>query len=625
MHTERATSQVDVARYSETGFESFRPVEAASTETTESGQLIDFTFYKTARAFFREIGATLKYLTDIEIDDHEVATDKPLHDEMKSPLPVKYLLETDNIHAACRIAKQHGMKIVIIGALTSGTEAFGPKGVKYDSTKIIAIRPKSSNFKPIVSTSLDTESRAKIETVKSNEVRILRDDSGKPTGVRVGAGVIPDDLNTILAQEGLYVPVDLTTKNQVMLGSVLATGAMGPSRVRPHQIIRKAIISNGETLTVLEGVDIAKIEGLLGINGAIVEMELDVYEVPKEQFGLMVPLNVTEDDPTLTDWPEKLAALLSHLEAATNLKLEDGKMRSDWEQGYINGIEIFTRSELEFVLAKSSNAEAKNLAQTLLERLAEAGSKFLVSITGRSQKKIFDLEDSPTNPFNKLFELFGDGEIGEPMETSNRLSTVYTLREEIPALSKTEGNTPGSPDEIVFSTSTDINTTINPDFILTMKTLTPDARIAKLQELYHLMFQPYLNYEEGLQFLASELANKGVKIIVRRYGHALPVNIDLHTRATAIGHKENTADFDYAVKQIKALKDKLTKALLGLRSNPAIQVSHGEKGKPPSLDLLTKKEVTEITDDLKTDENNTLESLGWRLKGTKLGQLVGVN
>lgn len=547
-----------------------------SVELASTGR---FDFYRQAKSRFQTLGS-LKFLTD---DDHlprDINAEQPLKDMADMPLPAKYLLETEDVHQACVVARSLGLQVVVIGSLTSATNNFGKPGAIYDSEKILAIRPKHKQAEEVP---MNLEGQDKQPYLKSSQVKIKRDGAGNPLTITSGPGLVPDDLNSILPN-GYWIPLDLTTRNQAQLGAVYATGSMGPSRIRPHEAIKRVVISDGETIRELTGDEIEQHEGLLGLTGAIIEIEFNVFEVPKEQFGFLVPLKVNESDfNEESTWVDKLKILLAKLHPALNLNLEDGKISSEWADGLLDGVEIITKQELLLVLRESASDDSRRLAKQILAQMQKEGSTFMVSITGRAAKNIYELEEHKNNPITQLLELMEEDVVGEMVGIKD-FGQFATLREAIPDLAKKEGKTPQNPGEIIYSTSTDINTSLSPSFVEYIEALDPQARISILQEHFAKMLQPYLEYEQELNEIESIV--EGVKIIIRRYGHAHTREIDLHTRATVIGQSDNPEAFARANSLVKLANSRLQERLLSLQADPNFVVSHGEKGKPPTLKLM---------------------------------------
>lgn len=523
-------------------------------------------------------------------------------DEEGNPIAAGWMLTTDNIHEACEAALRLELQIVIAGALTSGTKNFGAPGVQYDTSKIILIQSKGSLGRvPLTPYEEDLP--------KSNETFFTLDESGKPKTVIAGPGVIPDHINEALTKDR-WLALDLTTRNQAHNGAVYATGGMGPSRIRPSEIIERIWISDGnEIQEITDPKEIKMHEGMIGLTGAIIAIEYKILEVPTEKFGTLVPLNVPTLDPANPQWPQEVSKLLAELEPSLNLNIKDGKLSSDWTEGFIDGVEVITLAELEMV--KSKGKTSKELTQAI-ESMKKANSQFAVYITGRHNKNLND--ENPHNPLIKLYNLHEEEKIGEYIELSTQLKQFAELREEIPTQAKAEAKNPGE-NRKALSTSTDINARISDSEMTRIKSLPTEQQAPALQEAFRALLTPFIDYEAAIAEIAKKAKNQNIDVVIRRYGHAHPRNIDLHTRITAIAVKEN----EEALKQIFALITKAKKALMKAafelgQNDPRFTIDSGEKGIPPTIELLTPAELTTRQELVAAGP----EAFKWRAKGTPL-------
>ena len=550
--------------------------EPVEKKTTELHLLKDSLTFDVLKTLFSQYG-TLK----------ELIGDDVLKDDGGIALPCNLLIKTTDIHNTAKLARELGIKIVVIGALTSATKNFSAPGMSYGKDmKILAISPVG------ITNDRDLKSTEKTEYIenKSNQLIINEDRFGAGRhSVTIGAGLTFGQANEIIQIElgpDYYIPVDLTTVNHALAGAVYATGAMGPSRIRPHEVIRRVNITDGKSLHSYIGEEIEKHEGLLGLNGGITEMEVEVLKIPKHKFGLSVPLKITAKNQGI--WPKKVAEFLAEMHPYTDTRIEDGKIKSQWEKGYIDGIEIFTAEELEMVSKKSASPEIVSKAMALLETMKENNSSYLLYLTGRAEEDIFELiEDENDNPIIKLIELSEDGKIGEAIDESNKIKLMKNLREAVPEIARTEARTKERADILTFSTSTDANTSINPEY---RNLLSPD----ELTQIFHKILEPYLEYEEKIQELTEWAKKEGIQVITRRYGHMNPRNIDAHTRVTVKGSSENFVEFQIVTDFVKKFKAELLKQIKNLpQEDPRIITTHGEKGKIPGKSFLTEKQNKE--------------------------------
>lgn len=541
-------------------------VDAFSTLPQQETKILSFgSFFDQARARLMEAG-NLQLLSPSD----------QLRDNAGKILPCNYMIETADVHLAAQIAKELNMGIVMIGALTSATNNFPAPNPNHGFRGILAIKPRGITSEDELHS---TPSEEYIPN-KSNQLSINRD---KMT-VTVGAGLSFGQVNKILASElgpEYFVPVDLTTVDQAFAGAVFATGAMGPSRIRIHEITERVNITNGTEVKSLTDDDVEKHEGLIGLDGGITEMELRILKKPAHRFGLSIALKNTLE----TAWTEKAAALLTALRAATNLHLGQSTLSSDWNKGFIDGLEIITKEDLELIIQTSASPEMRNEAARLTKELAAANSNYMIYLTANATENISKLstDNSPNNPLNILMGLINEDIIGEPTayEGHHHLETMRQLRETIPDLARDQSRIKAKTTELSFSTSTDVNICINAEAL-------PHLNPEEISAIFNTMLRPYYEYEQQIAALKTAATTKGVTIEMHRYGHLQPRSMDPHTRVTAKSTPENEANFNEITNQIKALKEALNTALLQLPAiDPRIQTLHGEKGKISNLKFLT--------------------------------------
>lgn len=405
-----------------TGYETpqYRGVETTTTSWEAPQALRQTTFFDQAKARFSETG-------ELQL----LSKQDRLRDNAGKILPCAYLIETDNTHLAAQIATELNMGIVMVGALSSATNNFPAPNPQHAFKGILAIKPKGLHSDK----ELQSTPAADSTPDKANQVVIDRD---KMT-ITVGAGLTFGQVNKIIAAElgpEYFLPIDLTTVDQALAGAVFATGAMGPSRIRIHEITARVNISDGQNITSITGPEIEAREGLIGLDGAITEIELRIMERPKHRFGFSVPLQDTKDKA----WTEQASKLLAGLKAATTLKLDQSHLSSDWEKGFIDGVEIITAEDLELIAQTSNSPEMRNEASRLTRELKAANSDYMLYITGNATESLTTLGDdeSPNNPLNILMQLMDEETIGEATsyQGSTQLETMRQLREAIPDLAR---------------------------------------------------------------------------------------------------------------------------------------------------------------------------------------------
>ena len=544
------------------------------------------------------------------------ALSQPLRDNGGKELPCKWLLETDDIHAAAALALKLDMGIVVMGALTSATKNFGPEEVNYKAEHnlngVIGIRPKrfEDGNETVEDAAERTDADSDSELLRTDQIHVRKNSLGEGRHtVVIGAGATFEDVNRIIRRtlgRNYYVPIDLTTKATAFSGAVYATSAQGPSRFRVSDLAQKVTMTNGAKVNELTGDGIKKHEGMVGVTGGVLQMELEVLEVPEHRFGVGVALQ----DAKESNWEEKAAPFVSALMPLANVKAEKGKLISAWKEGLVDGLEIFTRKDLEFILGQAVSDEVQTEARKLLTKLDAANSDMMILMTGRSEKPLVDTDfEDANNPLvviENLSERNGDraaivgGDMASYLDAGS-MGTVTQLREDIPLTARSYGE--AKDGRIVRSTSTDFNTSIDHNVIAG---LAPED----LQMLIHAQFEPFLAYEQSVETLRTTAEAANIDLRVHRYGHMNPMAINLHTRVTLRANDPKTVDqqvFDTLWQQIQGFKAQLAKAIQALpKQDNRINTGFGEKGKLTSEagPLLTEGTRAEIAETLAASSNN---------------------
>ncbi len=537
---------------------------------------------------------------------------EPLRDNAGKELPCNLYIETNNIHEAAKIAQENNLGIIIVGGLSSATNNFGPK-VDYPKLKgVIAIKPKGihSEEKMLSEEGLETTEFSHYIENRTDRTTIRRNtETDEPESIIIGAGmtygqvakIIDTKLNTDPNREfDYFLSPDHTSLDYSEAGGNFATGAMGPSRLRIHETALRVNITNGTEIKTLTGEEIKDHEGLIGLTGGMTEIEMKLLKRPRHSFGVMVPLNTQN-----SDWATEYSKLLPSLEDYTRLSIDnDNKIQSRWEDGYINGSEFITRQGLEFVRDHHDNPERRSTATRLLKTLDESNSDFMVYITGFSQKSLEQYQNECYEAFNaedeneivnnlnqradilsKLLAKNMSGDLGEPTPMTD-LEDVRLLREAIPDSARDRGRIKPNqnPNLLIYTTSTDINSFIPEEIAAVLDT-------ESLQQTYHEMLKPYLDYETEC---AAQAEENNVEVEVVGYGHGHNRSLDPHTRVIVRGNKEQQEDFDNVVGNIKKLKERLTETMLSLPTTSHIELGRGEKGQVPEMEFLTIEETNRM-------------------------------
>ncbi len=585
-----------------------------------------FLYHKASHALKLAGLGQLNYLTDepgqLPTEHLPYMVTQPLlRDMAKAEVPARYHLRTRDLHRATQIAQQLGLQVVIIGALTSATENFGAPGVEYDSDKIIAIEAEGVPDSSQIKQSIDGD------YALSNEVHI----DLKNGTLRAGAGLTPDQLNELLPA-GKWLAVDATTRGQ--LKAVLPTGPMGPARIRPSEVIEEVKLTDGTTIKVLQGPEVEQHEGLLGITGGVVETTYKILDVPKEKFGVFAALNVQTLDPENTNWDEELANVLAHLYPALNLRINGNRLESDWSEGYLDGVEIITENELQFLLEDqvAVSDEIKTQARTLLANLKQANSKYGLFITGRAEKNFSTLTESttPDNPINTMLTLLETAEMSDVIEIPPaKMKGLYQLREDIPTAAKSEA-APEQPDPEILRASftTDFVTTISASAREQLNALYGGERIDFLRANIRRQLTPHLARQKVFARMQRENNIPELKLRNLSYGHGHIRGLDLHDRETLIANLKGLSPERRAIVIAAFMKNKerakteangaLKEGMARLATDPNTTQLSGEKGKLPEFDTLSPSKKDEVADLVKAAP----PVFSWRAVGSKVWNYI---
>lgn len=533
--------------------------------------------------------------------------DEPLKDNAGKNLPVDIAVRTNSIHDTVSAAVRVGSPVIMIGARTSATNNFGidygrldyrdsPSGVT--GIQAATLAPDRDGNLAYSSTDYhdlnDRYRHANQIPVRSDEIRLNRHREGDDHHtITIGAGITFSQVNHVLheafaddAEYDYYVPIDLTTTDVAHAGAVYATGAQGPSRFRISDIARSITITDGEERKTLTNPDdIETHQGLWGMTGGVVDMELAVFRRPKHRFGFFVPLRSGNNG----GWTEQAAAVLALLKEATALDLSDGHIRSDWKDGFIDGIEVFSRDSLTLVAdtalpSGTSRGAAKRILSLMNSRerngTVRSQSDFGVYITGNSSFKSVDEflthDDSPLAKLVTSAEgheqlLYVDGMRGI-VSNLHELEEMRLLRESFADIARQHAKQQEKGEAKPFSQSTDVNCFIDPEIAAHMG---PD----ELRQAYRLILQPYFSYECRVRDLANVARSNGVTVTMSRYGHLHPRSLNPHTRVT-IHAPEDSIHAQVYQQIILRAREHLVKILMDVsKIHPEIRVEGGEKGK----------------------------------------------
>lgn len=540
--------------------------------------------------------------------------DEALKDNAGKLIAASWVVRTDSVHAEACAAFGRGDAVLMIGAQTSATSNFDleyrqpahPLG----QGQVIGIQPlglspdAAGRVHPAVLRAAPGDLADAEPPLRSDGLQICLDRLGPDRHcVRLGAGVTFSQVNQGLAevlgddeQWEYVVPIDLTTVDVAQAGGVYATGAQGPSRFRIGDVARRVTLTDGVQLRQLTTAeDIEAHQGLWGMTGGVVELELRVFRRPKHRFGFFIPLSHNAGG----NWIEQVAAVLALLREATELRLEDGEIRSGWAAGLLDGAEVVARETLELVAftqlpAGNNRLTAQKILALMQERqrsgVAKSRSDFGIYMTGSSRHAELEgfLEDADS-PLAKLLEyaehrerfLHAEG-IKTIIDDPRAFEEMRLLRESFADIARQHAKHRAPGQGKPFSESTDINCFIDPESARHMD-------MHELREQFRLILQPYYAYEMRIRDLTEVAAHNGVQLTMSRYGHLNPRSTNLHTRVTLHGPEDSLAVLVYQ-QVVQRARDNLLTVLRELSVRfPTIRVEGGEKGKmtAEALELMT--------------------------------------
>jgi hypothetical protein len=330
--------------------------------------------------------------------------------------------------------------------------------------------------------------------------------------------------------------------------------------------------------------DIDAHQGLWGMTGAVVELELRVFRKPLHRFGFFVPLTRSVDG----SWIEQVAAVLALLRDATRLRLEDGALKSDWSHGLIDGAEVFARETLELVanttLPAGPNRTAAQKILQLMQARERSGtvvsqSDFAIYLTGNADfSELDDFIADTTSPLAKLLDYSEHSErflhaAGiKTIDDDRSFEEMRLLRESFADIARQHAKHRAAGQGKPFSESTDINCYVDPEAAAAMD-------VEALRAAFRLILQPYYAYEMRIRELTEIGRPLGVQITLTRYGHLNPRSTNLHTRVT-IHAPEDALHAPVYHQVVQRARDNLVRVLKDLSQRvPAICVEGGEKGK----------------------------------------------
>lgn len=461
------------------------------------------------------------------------------------------LLVTADIADSVAQAVAANYAVMPTGGLTSAIGSFDYKADLVSGfAGVVAIRPKGAIAPELV----DPDTPA--EDLKTQQMLIRRDQGI----VAVGAGLTFVQVNAMLAEHvgpNARVLVDLTSVGSAYVGGVVATGAMGPLRMRPSSTLEGVVVADGGAPRLLSGDDLDLVEGMQGWTGMVVSAVFRFYEVPPAEFGLVLPVQGTDVDA--------VAGLLSYLEPWTRVNLPGAGGRLGNGDTVLNGVELVSRDSLEAFIEHAQDP-ARSKAQGLLQSCEYAGSDMLACITGWSEQSVddvlFSLMDPETETIGGVMIEFGVG-----FSSGAEMDTFRAIREGAPDMARTKARMVPEGRQKPWSTSTDINISVPPDAGTIAAILTA-----------------YADYRALVRDLAGQQP-AGIQVELSAYGHLSPHGMDPHHRVTVFADLGLDDQLDATRQQVLAGKKALIADLVRATVAGGGKVTGGEKGVPSLVEI----------------------------------------
>ncbi|MGE5547828.1 MAG: FAD-binding oxidoreductase [Solirubrobacterales bacterium] len=474
-----------------------------------------------------------------------------LVDDGGRPLDALLLVAAD-VAGAVAAAVAEGYAVMPTGGLTSAINSFDYKRDAVAGFKgVIAIRPKGALAAEIVDPSTP------VEQLTSTQVAIDRERGL----VAAGAGLTFTQVNAALAEAvspNARVLVDLTSVGSAYVGGVVATGAMGPLRMRPSSTLEAVVLADGGPGRVLSGEGLDEVEGLQGWTGMVAAAVFRFYEVPPNEFGLVLPVQGTDIDA--------VAGLLAYLEPWTRVNLPGAGGRLGNGDTVLNGVELVSKDSLE-VFVEHAQDPARTKAQGLLQSCEYAGADMLACITGWSEQSVddvlFSLMDPETETIGGVMIEYGVG-----FSSGGEMDTFRAIREGAPDLARTRARVRPEGKLKPWTTSTDVN-------------VAAPADVGAIADV----LGAYADYRSAIRALGRERAASGLAVELSAYGHLSPHGIDPHHRVTVFAPEGAEADLEAVRRQVVDLKKTLIVDLLTVTRHNGARITGGEKGIPSLVEI----------------------------------------
>lgn len=459
------------------------------------------------------------------------------------------LCVTADIAGAVAEAVEQGFAVMPAGGLTSaiGSFDYAPGAVTDRFKDVVAIRPKGALVAEVVD--------APLEALRSFQVSI----DVERGLISAGAGLTFNQVNAALAEHvgpTARVLIDLTSVGSAYVGGVVATGAMGPLRLRPSVTLAAVCLADGSQPRRVEGDAVTDVEGLQGWTGMVTAATFRFFLVPAGEFGLVLPVQGSDVDA--------VAGLLAWLEPWTRIGLPEPGGRIEGEV-LLNGVELVSRDSLEAFIENAQDP-ARSKAQGLLQSCEYAGADMLACLTGWSEQSVDDvlygLMDPETETIGGVMIDFGVG-----FSSGAEMETFRAIREGAPDLARTRARVTPPGKLKPWTTSTDVN-------------MAMPADTAALSDV----LSAYADYRAAIRALGRELTG-AVEVELSTYGHLSPAGIDPHHRVTLFAPIGDEGALAGARHAVAANKRTLIHDLLHAAERHGGRVTGGEKGLPSLVEI----------------------------------------
>ncbi|CAA7626315.1 FAD-binding protein [Magnetospirillum sp. SS-4] len=500
-----------------------------------------------------------------------------LTDDGGRPLTAR-ICATHDVAGAVAAAVRANWAVMPAGGLTS---AIGSFDYRPDSVAgfggVVAIRPKGALAAEVIGPA------APLDGLLSHQVSIDADRGL----VSAGAGLTFAQVNAALAEHAgptARLLIDLTSIGSAFVGGVVATGGMGPLRLRPSRSLEAVCVADGGPLRVLTGDDVALVEGMQGWTGMVAAARFRYCRVPASEFGLVLPVQGSDVDT--------VAGLLAYLRPWTRLDQPEAGGRIGGEGGdtVLNGIELVSRDSLEAFI-RHAEEPARSKAEGLLQSCEYAGADWLACLTGWSELSIDDVLMTLLDPETETIGGVGI-DFGVGFSSGAEMETFRAIREGAPDLARTRARVVQPGRLKPWSTSTDINMVLPAD---------SSAIVAVLEA--------YADYRIAIKALSRELAGT-VEVELSAYGHLSPAGLDPHHRVTLFAAEGAEAALAAARLAVAANKRTLIHDLLFAAQRHGLAVTGGEKGAPSLVEIARAAGgESRLSDALKTAFRRTRDAV----------------